>query len=208
MSEKATGLGMIIGATDVSIPVLLRAVADGTEVTGVTNTDVTASYWRQGGSRTAITVSSLTNIDDAHSDGGWKEVDSTNCPGLYRFDIPDAAFASGADWVIVAIVVTDSFVHYERFNLPSNSGGATAEAGAIEWTYNVTNDFTGEPIPDVDVWVTSDEEGSLTLGAGRTDAYGNVTFYLDAGTVYVWCQKSGWNFTNPDTEEVLAEESA
>jgi len=29
-----------------------------------------------------------------------------------------------------------------------------------------------------------------------------VTFYLDTGTVYVWRQKSGWNFTNPDTETV------
>jgi len=29
-----------------------------------------------------------------------------------------------------------------------------------------------------------------------------VTFYLDAGQIYVWRTKSGWNFTNPDVEIV------
>ena len=29
---------------------------------------------------------------------------------------------------------------------------------------------------------------------------GQVTFYLNAGTYYVWRHKAGWNFSNPDTE--------
>jgi hypothetical protein len=75
-------------------------------------------------------------------------------------------------------------------------------AGAIEWTYTLTSSITGLPIADVDVWITSDSNGANVLASGRTDAYGVVTFYLDAGTIYVWSQKSGWNFTNPDTETV------
>ena len=75
-------------------------------------------------------------------------------------------------------------------------------AGAIEWTYTLTDADTGFPIADADIWVTTDEAGENVIASGRTDQSGVVTFYLDAGTVYVWRQKSGWNFDNPDTEAV------
>ena len=77
-------------------------------------------------------------------------------------------------------------------------------AGAITWTYTITDSGTGLPIADVDVWITSDEAGTNVIATGKTDADGVATFYLDAGTIYVWRQKSGYNFTNPDTEEVTA----
>ncbi|NVM21303.1 MAG: hypothetical protein HWN68_05940 [Desulfobacterales bacterium] len=79
---------------------------------------------------------------------------------------------------------------------------STLGAGGIAWTYTLTEAATGNPIPDADVWVTSDQAGNSILASGKTDGYGKVTFYLDAGTVYVWRQKSGWDFTNPDTEVV------
>jgi len=78
---------------------------------------------------------------------------------------------------------------------------AGAGSGAITWVYNLLDPLSA-PIADAMVWVTSDIGGAHILASGRTDAYGNVTFYLDAGTVYVWCQKAGMNFTNPDTEVV------
>ncbi|GAF96437.1 unnamed protein product, partial [marine sediment metagenome] len=57
-------------------------------------------------------------------------------------------------------------------------------------------------IPDADVWVTTDIGGAIVIGSGKTNQNGQVVFYLDAGTVYVWRQKSGWNFVNPDTEVI------
>lgn len=78
----------------------------------------------------------------------------------------------------------------------------TAGAGAITVTYTVTSSVDSSPIPDVTVWVTSDEAGTQLLASGITDANGVVTFYLDAGTIYLWSQKSGWDFSNPDTETV------
>lgn len=80
--------------------------------------------------------------------------------------------------------------------------GSQAGAGAITWTYTLTEAGTGTPIADADVWVTSDAAGTNVLASGKTSQAGVVTFFLDAGTVYVWRQKSGWNFTNPDTEAV------
>lgn len=80
--------------------------------------------------------------------------------------------------------------------------GGGPPAGAITFIYNVTNTISGNPIGDADVWVTTDEAGLNVIASGKTDQFGNVTFYLDAGTVYMWRQKSGFNFENPDTEVV------
>lgn len=87
-------------------------------------------------------------------------------------------------------------------NLDAKVSSNGQGAGATEWTYTVTDSNSGLPIADVDVWVTSDAGGSNLLASGRTNTNGIVTFYLDTGTVYVWSQKSGYNFTNPDTEVV------
>ncbi len=71
---------------------------------------------------------------------------------------------------------------------------AALYTGAITFTYTLTSDVDASPIPDARIWVTSD--------ARHTNASGHVTFCLDSGTVYVWRQKAGWDFTNPDEEEV------
>lgn len=78
-----------------------------------------------------------------------------------------------------------------------------AGRGALEWTYTLTDEETGQPIADADVWVTSDAQGQNVIASGKTNQNGKVTFYLDAAaSVYVWRQKSGYDFTNPDIEEV------
>jgi len=83
-------------------------------------------------------------------------------------------------------------------------GVCTLGAGAIEWEYLLTEppEGSGPPIADADVWITTDEEGANVVATGRTDQYGKIKFMLDAGTVYVWRQKSGYDFVNPDTEEI------
>jgi hypothetical protein len=78
-----------------------------------------------------------------------------------------------------------------------------AGAGTTAWSYVVTSSITGLPLANVDVWVTSDIDGNNIIASGKTNLNGFVTFYLDLGmTIYVWCNKSGFNFTNPDTEVV------
>lgn len=75
-------------------------------------------------------------------------------------------------------------------------------AGAITWTYTVTDSVPGNPIDGVEVWVTTDSAGTNIIASGTSSSLGVVTFYLDAGTYYIWCKKAGYNFTNPDTEVV------
>jgi hypothetical protein len=74
--------------------------------------------------------------------------------------------------------------------------------GAIPFTYTLTSSADSSPIVDADVWVTADAAGNTILANGRTDSDGEVTFYLDPGTVYIWRQKPGWNFDNPDLETI------
>ncbi len=76
--------------------------------------------------------------------------------------------------------------------------------GAVTVDYYVFTDEDLEtgPIADCKVWVTSDLVGSNIVASGYTNALGKVTFYLDAATYYLWRKKTGYNFSNPDTEVV------
>jgi hypothetical protein len=152
--------------TSVTIPVLLRSTTDSSGMTGITSASVTARYWRQGGTATTITVSALTNITDAHSSGGWKEVDATNCPGLYRFDVPDASVVAGADWVVVTIKVSGSYGVYERLPLESH-GAEEVYSQVTDSTFGLSNlvrattpankltvDVSGNAAADLKLWKT------------------------------------------------------
>lgn len=80
--------------------------------------------------------------------------------------------------------------------------GGAAGAGAITFVYTLTSGVDAAAIPDALVWATSDQAGTNVLASGTTNKDGQVTFYLDAGTVYIWSHKDGWNFSNPDIEVV------
>lgn len=80
------------------------------------------------------------------------------------------------------------------------TGGAGA--GAVTFTYNLTDSVSGNPIDDVLVEVFTEVGMTNRVASGRTDAFGNVTFDLDAGTYYIKRSKGGYTFTNPDSESV------
>ena len=90
------------GTTDVSVYFIL-VDSDGNEATGLTIADLTASYVRTRAERTGSALTALTATDAAHEDYKAIEIDSVNCPGLYRVDFPDAAFAAGADAVQLSV---------------------------------------------------------------------------------------------------------
>lgn len=102
-------------------------------------------------------------------------------------------------------VRVDTLVEYsdgERFSEKALETGEPTGVGNVKKTYTV-NDDEGNPIDGVDVWVTTDDEaGANVVASGVTNIQGQIDFYLNAGTYYVWSQKAGYNFTNPDTEVV------
>ena len=78
------------------------------------------------------------------------------------------------------------------------------DAGALTWTYTLTDSVTAAPIADATIMLTSDSAGTVVLRTGTTNSSGVATFYFAPGdsgtTVYVWRSHAGYNFTNPDSE--------
>lgn len=96
------------GSTDQSVVIRIVDSTDGTPETGVVfNTSgIDLWYRREGATRTSITEATLSALNDAHSDGGILHIGD----GYYRLDLPDAAFATGANGVMVGGTVTGMVV--------------------------------------------------------------------------------------------------
>ena len=144
MSEKFNG-GILPNSEDISIQFILRSSADNSEVTGKVAADLTLSYWRQAASHTAFTASDLSAIDADHSDGGIIEVDSTNMPGLYRLDIPDAVASQDADWAVISVKCAGTYAFFERFAIDSKpiikGGGGGGQCAWWDKDLKLATDF-------------------------------------------------------------------
>lgn len=100
------------GKTNVTVDVYFvdddGGTAPGEPTTGKLFSDIetggSASYHRQGAARVDFTLVTQTAAG-AHTDGGFVLIDDTNMPGLYRLDVPDAAFATGVDYVVIQCVM-------------------------------------------------------------------------------------------------------
>lgn len=176
----------------------------GTLASGTHNPQSGDSYARLGapaGASVSADIAGITaTVDEAAiADAVWDEVISDHAGVGSTGAALAAAGGSGDPW---ATALPGAYGVGTAGAIIGGLSGGLAGAGAITWTYTLTEFGTGNPISDADVWVTSDSGGTNILASGRTNASGMVTFYLDAGTVYIWRQKSGWNFTNPDTESV------
>jgi hypothetical protein len=77
----------------------------GTAKTGVTIAQFLIGYTRTREGPVTTVASALPNTSAAYSSGGAIEIDATNLPGLYRADVPNAAYSSNAnvDAVIVSL---------------------------------------------------------------------------------------------------------
>jgi len=84
-------------STSQSIYIMLGATGISYDTSGLV-----AHYTRENSSPVAITLASQTATGNWTS-GGFVEVSSSNAPGLYRLDVPNAAFVSGVNKVMVSV---------------------------------------------------------------------------------------------------------
>lgn len=90
------------------------ASTDGSGKTGLVAANLTVSYARvETDNDVTITdvtgsLNNLALLTTAHTDWGLLEVSSSLAPGLYRLDIADAVFASGAWSAVVYVMITTS----------------------------------------------------------------------------------------------------
>jgi hypothetical protein len=96
------------GSTDKSVYLRIIDSTDGTPETGVVfNTSgIDLWYRREGAAKTSITEATLAALTTAHTDGGFLHVGD----GVYRLDMPDAAWATGANQVVICGTVTGMIV--------------------------------------------------------------------------------------------------
>jgi len=121
--------------------------------------------------------------------------------GIYRIDWPDAAFAGEINEVVQLIVVCFG-IDTTFLEVLLSTRMMTMGAGAISWIYTLTDEITGFPIADAEIWISLDNPATNIIAQGRTDQNGKAYFMLDAGIIYVWRARTGYIFDNPDQEEV------
>lgn len=130
---------MPAGSTSESVLLEIRA-NNNNPATGLAfNTaGLVARYTRPGEAPVPITLANQT-VTGAYVSGGFKEIDATNCPGLYRFDIPDAALVAGKDQVMVSFHgFSASSTAYFMFQL----GGIVTEGSIATAPYKLKSDQT------------------------------------------------------------------
>lgn len=185
-------------STDVTVYLFIQAsnVTTGAGLTGLTfeTANLVASYVRPGAARAAITLATLAAADSAHSDGGFKEVDATNMPGIYRLDLPDAVCATGVNSVVVMlkgaanmapVVLEVQLVSYDpndgvRLGITALPNAAADEAGGLPISDAGGLDLDAQIGTDIDailadtgtdgVKVASLANDSITAAALKTDA--------------------------------------
>ncbi len=205
------------GSTNITVYFHLRDSADGTSKTALlyNSAGAVASYVRNGAARTAITLATLASASAAHSDGGFILVDDTNAKGLYRLDIPDAAFATGVDDVVVHIGFTGVFEesleivlvdntakdNYDRIGAPAGASVSADNAAIKAKTALIVAD-TNELQTNQGNWLTA--TGFSTHSAA--DVWSVATRLLTAGTNIVLAKGTGvTGFNDLSVAQVNAE---
>jgi len=91
-------------STNVSTVIRIIDSSDGTPETAVEHDTSGIDMWyrRDTEAVTSITEVALAALTTAHTDGGIEAINH----GYYRFDPPDAAFATGVDGVMIGGTVT------------------------------------------------------------------------------------------------------
>jgi len=181
------------GSTSQALYVFIRdsSVTTGAGLTGLAfNTgSLVASYVRPLAARTAITLATQTTTG-AFSSGGFVEVDATNMPGVYRFDIPDAAIATGVRSVVAmlkgaanmepCVLEIDLNAEVNATHLLGTAISTPATAGILDVnTKNINNVAAATPGASGGVLISGSNSGTTTLGAltvtGATTCTGNVS---------------------------------
>jgi hypothetical protein len=119
IERNASAITIAPASTSQSIELYLGA-------TGLTasTSGLSARYNRTRTASVSIPLVART-IAQAWTAGGFAEVDATNMPGVYRLDVPDAAFAAGASDVTI-VVRGASGTNGAVLTVTLSSGGLTA----------------------------------------------------------------------------------
>lgn len=98
----------------------------------------------------------------------------------------------------VAVKVTHASIVQQNLEYVVEVRSATG----VTFTYTVTDSVSGLPIENVYVAAFTDADMTQLVAQGYTDSNGEVVFYLNPDTYYLFRRKVGYSFVNPDIEVV------
>jgi hypothetical protein len=119
---------------------------------GFSATGISCYYTRDGANPVGIGLTAQT-ATGAWVSGGFAEVDSTNQPGIYRLDVPNAALSSGVNKVIVsfrgAAGVNGAYcnisLNYTRLPDVESRTFVSGNTSLVEYI-NITQSNSGAPL--------------------------------------------------------------
>lgn len=149
-------------------------------VSGLSSTtpSLAAFYTRQNGTGTTITLTNQTPTGSWVS-GGFCAIDTVNQPGLYRLDVPNAAFVSGASSVTVGLRSTaginGAYVNLQALDIPGTL--LNTQAGIYTASGTLGARLLQTVSDNRPVIVTSANQ--IQVDAGQTFSSGSGTTILD-----------------------------
>lgn len=170
---------IIAGKTDVSISIYARALS-GAPLTGKVAADFALTY-RRAGANVPLSLSNLTSVDAAHTDGGLYEVGN----GEYRLDLPDAACATGANQVSVTGTVDGGVL----LGYPIQLDAERTPGGSYSQTVTVT--CGGVAVQDATVQILDAADDSV-IDTGTTNSSGVVVVRCNALSIKITAVKAGY----------------
>lgn len=155
----------VAGATSQSVGVFIQdsSKTNGAGLTGlVFNTSSLIAYYTFSGANTtavAIPLVTLAAVTTAWASGGFKEIDATHTPGLYRLDIPNAALAASKGNSVVVYLsgatnMAPCVFEIELTAVDNQSTGfalSNVSANVTQWLSNAVAASSSSGIPDVNV---------------------------------------------------------
>jgi hypothetical protein len=115
--------------------------------TGLTIANLAACYVRDGADHSASTaLTALATVTTAHTDNYAIEIDATACPGLYRIDYPDAAFAAGVarvQLIVTGAAIDPAVIEVELIDVATAAQVASIGSGtgaALNFAADVDNE--------------------------------------------------------------------
>ena len=158
---------------------------------------------------TDIEIYKNNSMTQRSSDSGYTLLDTdgidldgaTGCHGI-SIDLSDNTdsgfFAVGNDYMVMvnAVTVNSQTIKFcgGTFSIQNRYNPAGVGDYAVTLTIRTTG---GSPISGVSVWVnTSNTRAGSVAGTKVTDSNGQVTFYLEYTTYYVFCHLSGYTFAS------------
>ncbi len=167
---------IVKGSIDKSVRLQIVDATDGTPETGVVFNTAGIDLWyrRQGAAVVSITEATLASLSTAHTDGGFLHISH----GLYRLDLPDAAFASGADYVEFGGTVTGMVVIPGVIQL-TNPTSFARNVALPNFPFVMLDAATDLPATGKTVTVTVSLDGGSFTSVGTATEIGNGFYEID-----------------------------